>query len=62
MLSWPTVKGRVYRLYASESLQDGWDNEPITVLEGTGEVVSVPVDQGTPVRFFRVTVDLLPPE
>ena len=61
-LSWPTVKGRVYRLYASESLQDGWDDEPITVLEGTGEVVSVPVDQGTPVRFFRVTVDLLPPE
>ena len=62
VLSWPTVKGRVYKLYASESLKDGWDDEPFAILEGTGEQAAVPVDQGAPARFFRVTVDLLPLE
>ena len=59
-ISWPTVKGRIYRLYASESLTRGWNDEPIAVLEGNGEVASVPVGQEMPVRFFRVTVDLAP--
>ena len=59
-ISWPTARGRVYKLYASESLTDGWAKEPIAVVEGTGEVVSVPVGQESTVRFFRVTVDLLP--
>ncbi len=39
---------------------DGWNTEPIAVVEGTGKEVSVPVDQTGPARFFRVTVDMCP--
>lgn len=60
-ISWPTAKGRVYRLYATESLSEGWDAEPVAVLDGTGGIVSVPVDQTAPAQFFRVTVDLAEP-
>ena len=60
-ISWPTAKGRVYWLYATDSLSEGWDAEPVAVLDGTGGIVSVPVNQTAPAQFFRVTVDLAEP-
>ena len=57
-VSWPTAKGRVYKLYATGNLKEGWDAIPAETVEGTGGTVSVPVDQTEPVRFFRVEVEL----
>ena len=57
-ISWPTAKGRVYKLYATDNLKEGWDAAPVATVEGTGGTVSVPVDQNEPVRFFRVEVEL----
>ena len=48
-ISWPTAKGRVYKLYSATNLSEKW-----------GGTVSVPVDQSEPVRFFRVDVEIAP--
>ena len=61
-ISWPTAKGRVYKLYSTADLSEKWDAEPVAILDGTGGTVSVPVDQSEPVRFFRVEVELAPAE
>ena len=59
-ISWPTAKGRVYKLYSATNLSEKWDAEPVATLDGTGGTVSVPVDQSEPVRFFRVDVEIAP--
>lgn len=59
-ISWPTAKGRIYKLYATDNLKDGWDMTPVATVEGTGDPASVPVGQDEPVRFFRVEVELAP--
>ena len=61
-ISWPTAKGRIYKLYSTADLSEQWDAEPVATLDGTGGTVSVPVDQSEPVRFFRVEVELAPAE
>ena len=60
-ISWMTAKGRLYRLYAAETLgEDAWGASPVATLEGTGGLVSVPVDQTSSSGFFFVEGELLP--
>lgn len=59
-LSWPSAKGRVYRVMTAYDLTEGWQAEPIAVLEGTGERLSILLPQTRPMQFYRVSVDLAP--
>ena len=59
-VSWQTAKGRVYNLYATESLTEGWSTNPIAFFNGDGGIVSYDIDQDAhPTRFFKVSVDLI---
>ena len=60
-ISWMTAKGRLYKLYAAESLAaDAWNETPVATVVGTGGPVSVPVDPTPLSGFFYVEVELLP--
>lgn len=59
-LSWPSAKGRIYRVLTSYNLAEGWQAEPVATLEGTGERLSVLLPQDRATQFFRVSVDLAP--
>ncbi len=58
-LSWQSAKGRIYHVYTTYALNEGWQPEPIATLTGTGETLSVPLPQDRTAQFFRVTVDLI---
>lgn len=59
-LEWETAGGRVYKVYAKDSLSDDWSAAPVAVVAGDGGTASFPFDPDSPARFFQVTVELVP--
>ena len=61
-LSFPTMTGRTYTLWRSDTLADGtWTNTGLAALAGTGATLTFTVPATTPARrFFRVHADPQP--
>ena len=55
---WESVKGRVYSVYSTYSLSDGWRGEPDAEIPGTGETLQYIPPTPSPVMFFKVSVRL----
>lgn len=62
VLRWPSAPGRRYTVLTSPDLTKGWDAEPLAVLDGTGEALTLGIGQKQAVQFFRVRVELIPQE
>lgn len=57
-LLWQSAVGRMYSVYATGNLADGFGTVPVATIEGTGEEVEyIPVDTSCSM-FFKVTVEL----
>ena len=60
VISFPSVSGRTYTLWRSDSLTGAWTNTGLTTITGNGTVrqftVSPAPVAGVPKRFFRVQV------
>lgn len=57
-LQWESAKGRVYSVYSTYSLSDGWRGEPDAEIPGTGETLQYIPPTPSPVMFFKVSVRL----
>lgn len=58
--TWPTVPGRVYRVYANSDLNRDWPKEPAAEYFGDGKPVSfIHCDDGSIPLYFRLTVDFI---
>ena len=57
-IQWQSARGRTYSVYVSCDLANGWEAEPIAVLEGTGEQLEYRPSQTGPTMFFKVSVRL----
>lgn len=57
-LKWQTVKGRVYSVYMTHSLSNGWPETPVAEIAGTGDVQEYVPGQRAAAQFFKVTVRL----
>ncbi len=56
-LSWQSVKGRTYKVFSTKT-PTAWSSEPVQTFEGTGDVISVLIDQTQTLELFKVTVEL----
>ncbi len=56
-LSWPSAKGRTYRIFNSKT-PTSWPDTPLYVIDGTGEIMSVVIEQTESIQLFKVTVEL----
>jgi hypothetical protein len=61
LLTWISAAHRRYRVYESTDLLN-WSAQPIITVDGTGEPLTVTIPQSQNQQFYRVTVDLIPPE
>ena len=57
-LRWQSAKGRVYSVYATADLSDGWPKIPTAEIDGTGDVLEYVPEQAVPAQFFKVSVRL----
>jgi len=57
-LRWDTAVGRTYSVYASEDLSQGWSNEPVAEIKGTGDAIEYVPPQDKTLMFYRVSVRL----
>ena len=57
-IQWQSARGRTYSVYVSCDLANGWEAEPIAVLEGTGEQLEYRPSQTGSTMFFKVSVRL----
>ena len=57
-IQWQSARGRTYSVYVSYDLANGWEAEPVAVLEGTGEQLEYRPSQTGPAMFFKVSVRL----
>ena len=55
---WESAKGRVYSVYSTYSLSDGWRGEPDAEIPGTGETLQYVPPTPCPAMFFKVSVRL----
>lgn len=60
-LFWQSVKGRLYTIQTKRDLKTAWEDDPVDVIEGTGEEISVQLPQTDTRRFYRVIIDLKQP-
>jgi hypothetical protein len=58
VLQWESAQGRVYSVYSTDSLSDGWLSEPDAEISGTGEILQYAPSTSSPATFFKVTVRL----
>ena len=57
-LRWQSAKGRVYSVYATADLSEGWPKIPTAEIVGTGDVLEYAPEQTAAVQFFKVSVRL----
>lgn len=57
-LKWQSAKGRIYSVYATTNLSEGWPEEPMAEITGTGDVLEYMPEQVAATQFFKVTVRL----
>ena len=57
-LKWQSAKGRIYSVYATANLSEGWPEEPMAEIVGTGDVLEYVPGQTAPAQFFKVSVRL----
>ena len=57
-LKWQSAVGRMYSVFMSTNLADGWSDKPVAEIEGTGEEIEYVPTQGNASMFFKVTVRL----
>lgn len=57
-LKWQSVQGRIYSVYATSNLSEGWPEKPIAEIAGTGDVLEYVPAQNAAVQFFKVSVRL----
>jgi len=57
-LRWQSVEGRTYAVYATSSLSEGWDCEPVAEIEGTGNILEYAPKSSQATQFFKVSVRL----
>ena len=55
-LKWDSAVGRIYSVYASEVLSEGWSSEPVAEIKGTGEPVEYLPPQDKAAMFYKVSV------
>ena len=58
-LQWESAKGRVYSVYSTDSLSNGWLSEPDAEIPGSGETLQYVPSTLSPATFFKVTVRLV---
>jgi hypothetical protein len=61
LITWLSAAHRRYRVYESADLAT-WSAQPILTVDGTGAPLTVAIPQSQNRQFYRVTVDLIPPE
>ena len=57
-LKWQSAKGRIYSVYATPDLSEGWPEMPTEEIVGTGDVLEYMPEQTAPEQFFKVSVRL----
>ena len=57
-LRWQSAKGRVYSVYATADLSEGWPKIPTAEIDGTGDELEYVPEQAVPAQFFKVSVRL----
>ena len=57
-LKWQSAKGRIYSVYATPDLSEGWPEMPMEEIAGTGDVLEYMPEQTAPAQFFKVSVRL----
>ena len=55
-LKWRSAKGRVYSVFATERISEGFGRQPIAEIEGTGDDIEYDVGDVIGVRFFKVEI------
>ena len=57
-LKWQSAQGRIYSVYATPNLSEGWPETPTAEIVGTGDVLEYAPEQTAAVQFFKVSVRL----
>ena len=57
-LKWQSAVGRIYSVYTTANLAEGWNEKPAAEIEGTGEEIEYIPPQGNASMFFKVSVRL----
>ena len=57
-LKWQSAQGRIYSVYATPNLSEGWPETPTAEIVGTGDVLEYEPEQTAAVQFFKVSVRL----
>ena len=57
-LKWQSAQGRIYSVYATPNLSEGWPETPTAEIVGTGDVLEYVPEQTAAVQFFKVSVRL----
>ena len=57
-LKWQSARGRIYSVYATPNLSEGWPETPTAEIVGTGDVLEYVPEQTATVQFFKVSVRL----
>ena len=58
-LKWLSAQGRIYSVYATPNLSEGWPETPTAEIVGTGDVLEYVPEQTAAVQFFKVSVRLV---
>ena len=58
-LKWQSAQGRIYSVYATPNLSEGWPETPTAEILGTGDVLEYVPEQTDAVQFFKVSVRLI---
>jgi len=58
-LKWQSARGRIYSVYATPNLSEGWPETPTAEIVGTGDVLEYVPEQTAAVQFFKVSVRLV---
>ena len=57
-LKWQSTQGRIYSVYATPNLSEGWPETPTAEIVGTGDVLEYAPEKTAAVQFFKVSVRL----
>ena len=57
-LKWQSTVGRTYSVFTSTNLAEGWGDNPVVEIKGTGEEIEYVPPQGKTSMFFKVSVRL----
>ena len=58
-LKWQSARGRIYSVYATPNLSEGWPETPTAEIVGTGDLLEYVPEQIAAVQFFKVSVRLV---